>query len=185
MISSEWFFWLNYFTEDDIRELNGLRDNHVKVASDTPALDPTKELKKVSLVTPVEWGVCAPLLSAIDEEVILTNRNNYGYHIDQNLLTNRVLFNDYCEADNYDWHQDGSNDKRFDYKFTVLINTSLESYEGGELQLFRQGGIKTVKELNTQGSVVMFRSDIPHRVTAITKGKRSSLVYWKEGPSFV
>ncbi len=186
MTNNFWFFWEKYFSKSDIEKINSLFDER-GVAENTQnhAVTPNKCLKSVSTVKKVSWQFCEPLLRKIDEEVILTNRLNHGYHLDANSSNNWVLHNTYEQTNNYDWHQDGSNDTRFDLKFTVLINTSLESYEGGELQIFQQGGAQTVKHLNTSGSVVMFKSDIPHRVTAVTKGKRNSVVYWKEGPRFV
>ena len=187
MTNDLWFFWKNYFTRNELEKINALFKEHgtSEPVSYQAATPKNEKLKNVSTVKQVEWKFCDSLLRGIDEEVILTNRLNYGYHLDANASNSSVRLNTYEQTDNYNWHQDGSNDTRFDFKFTVLVNTSLESYEGGDFQIFQQGGPITIGDLNTSGNAIMFKSDIPHRVTAVTKGKRSSLVYWKEGPKFV
>jgi len=186
MVEYSYFFWDKFFSKIEIENLNKLYslhndDNFV----DSGAFTAQKKLKKVSSVKGVEWQYCKELLGSIDDEVKVTNRVNHGYHLDENFSHKKVLFNTYLQEDSYDWHQDGSNSKDFDLKFTVVINSSMEDYEGGNLQVFQQGKAETIREFNQLGSVVMFKSDIPHRVTPVTKGRRNSIVYWKEGPRFI
>ena len=74
--------------------------------------------------------------------------------------------------------------KDFDVKFTIIINNSEHNYSGGDFELFTYGGAVKVPELNNVGTAIMFRSDIVHRVLPITKGKRSSMVFFIEGGKF-
>ena len=68
---------------------------------------------------------------------------------------------------------------------TVLLN---DNYEGGEFQ-FASYDIEECKihtpEFNKIGSIIVFPSDMEHRVAPITKGIRYSLVVWFVGPPFV
>ena len=36
----------------------------------------------------------------------------------------------------------------------------------------------------TSGDILMFTSQIPHRVRPVTKGERITLTYWMVGPKF-
>jgi len=99
----------------------------------------------------------------------------------------------------YSFHKDGKSDHLSAYddpnnKFknghvrklsmTVLLN---DNYDGGEFQFatYNQGkcGIET-PEVNKTGSIIVFPSDVEHRVTPVTKGIRYSLVVWFLGPPF-
>ena len=71
-----------------------------------------------------------------------------------------------------------------DIKFTMLINASLEPYEGGKFFIFGNGGEREVGELAKPGNVVILKSSIPHRVTPVTKGKRHSITLFYSGPKF-
>ena len=84
----------------------------------------------------------------------------------------------------YGWHCDGSNSPNYDIKFTMLINASLEPYQGGKFFIFGNGGEQEVKELEQPGNVVILKSNIPHRVTPVTKGKRHSITLFYSGPRF-
>jgi len=96
-----------------------------------------------------------------------------------------VLFNTYVKGDFYDWHKDESISPYHDYKFTILINNSTNKYLGGDFQIFSTGGEKTVNEFNQPGDVVMFKSDIPHKVLPIKTGKRNSIAFFIKGSKFV
>ena len=108
-----------------------------------------------------------------------------------------IQFTKYGIDQFYDWHPDGGSDCLSVYtnqsdstkngkirKISVTINlVDGNDYEGGSLQfdLGISGGIQTCDQIKPKGSIVIFPSFIPHRVTAITKGTRYSLVMWALG----
>ena len=60
-------------------------------------------------------------------------------------------------------------------------------YEGGNLEfdfgtLSGKDRIKICEEIKPKGSIIVFPSFLPHRVSPITKGTRYSLVLWSLGP---
>ena len=66
-----------------------------------------------------------------------------------------------------------------------------KEYKGGDFEVdFRnmdpdkKANTKVVKEIRPKGSVVVFPSDLWHRVKPITKGVRHSLVIWSLGWPF-
>ena len=81
----------------------------------------------------------------------------------------------------YTWHTDGIyNNPHKDIKLTCLLNLSEESYEGGEFNL--DGDDDNPQFTSGKGLIVHpYRR---HKVTPVTKGKRITLTYWAEGPSW-
>lgn len=67
---------------------------------------------------------------------------------------------------------------------TVLLLSDEDQYKGGDLQLMPAGDKHPTPLTRKRGSLIMFPSFIPHRVTPVTKGVRHSLVGWVMGPQF-
>lgn len=89
---------------------------------------------------------------------------------------------DYSYKGVYNWHsdapdyQDGTPLGNRILSFSVLLNDSKE-YEGGEFEI---RDIE-LKNFTKQTDMIMFYSDLEHRVTPVTKGTRYSLVGWLSG----
>ena len=99
----------------------------------------------------------------------------------------------------YYFHKDGKSDHLSAYdmpdnefmhghvrklSMTVLLN---DNYEGGEFQFATLNKEKceiSTPEFNKKGSIIVFPSDMEHRVAPVTKGIRYSLVTWFLGPPF-
>ena len=101
----------------------------------------------------------------------------------------------------YDWHCDSwenvydNKDNKDTHgkirKLSVTCSLSApEDYEGGELEFdFRnmdpdKKSIRKCAEIKPRGSIVVFPSHVWHRVKAVTKGTRYSLVIWNLGYPF-
>jgi len=184
----DYFYWKDFFTQEDLQHINIVcqteKNNTYK---DVPAYsnNNNKKLKNVSNVDSLEWSKIKHKFKKLINEIKITNMENYGYHIYDMLNSDTVLFNTYNKNDYYDWHKDGSNNSYYDLKFTVLINNSLDKYEGGDFQIFSFGGENTINEFNTPGSVLMFKSDIPHRVLPVENGIRNSIALFIKGNKFI
>ena len=95
-----------------------------------------------------------------------------------------MQFTDYFASaqGHYDWHHDvnwyGQADTDRKLSVTVQLSDS-DSYEGGD---FEFEDIITNIDFRPKGSILIFPSYLRHRVTTVTKGKRSSLVAWYSGP---
>ena len=99
----------------------------------------------------------------------------------------------------YYFHKDGKGDHLSAYdepdneflhghvrklSMTVLLD---DNYEGGEFQFATYGDEKceiSTPDFSKTGSIVVFPSDMEHRVAPVTKGIRYSLVVWFLGPPF-
>ena len=90
-----------------------------------------------------------------------------------------LLYNVYSSdiQGHYGEHSDLSRSSLFDTKMTMLINLSEGEYEGGDLIVN-----KTITDFRTPGSVILFKSYLPHEVTPVTKGERITLTYFIKGP---
>ena len=112
-------------------------------------------------------------------------RFNFGYDVFNVSDIDNCLFNTYSykNKSKYDWHIDKDISDLYDVKLTVLINLSLQSFEGGDFKLFVNNEF-IVPQLKEPGNVIMFKSQINHCVTPVTKGLRYSLVSWVRGAPF-
>ena len=86
----------------------------------------------------------------------------------------------------YGWHSDygTSADKGLTRKLSMsIILSDPEEYSGGKLQFIDyQGKVQNVDK--TGGTVVVFDSRTPHRVTPVLRGQRISLVAWIRDRNF-
>ena len=119
--------------------------------------------------------------SVISHYIGVANRKYWEY--DLNLLQS-VQISVYNENGHYDWHSDYGTSKNGKWtrklSASVLVSDPSE-YEGGDLEFVDYHG-NFVQAPKEKGSVIVFDSRIPHRVTPVTKGRRVSLVTWMYGP---
>ena len=186
----EYYFWDKALSKSDLIDL------HMQVLlhqdpgwKDQPAsADGGKAtLKNVSQVKAIEWKYVKDILNPHYDNICQVNTENYGFSFWPQNNVEICLHNTYDEKNeaSYNWHYDGSPDFSHTYRLTVLINTSLEKYEGGHLELFANGGVLRVPELDNSGSIVIFRAEMLHRVTPVTKGTRNSLAFFIKGPKYI
>lgn len=102
---------------------------------------------------------------------------------------NDIQFTTYHGTNNgkYDWHFDllMTNPYPYDRKVSFILQLSdPEDYEGGNLEFQDPYPLLMNEDVNKKGSVILFPSFIPHRVTPVISGTRHSLVSWVEGPKF-
>ena len=108
-----------------------------------------------------------------------------------------IQFAEYKDGGFYGWHQDASgiaHDNETRKLSLTLVLSDPNTFEGGELQFYSGGrpmedmgdmtGEQVQKDIQTQGTVVVFDSRDWHRVTPVTKGVRHSIVCWTVGPNF-
>ena len=89
----------------------------------------------------------------------------------------------------YNWHIDVGPGHTSYRKLSIVIQLSdPEEYEGGDLEIFDcwdtaldPFNFPSKAVPKSKGSIVIFPSYMPHRVTPVTKGIRKSLVWWVGG----
>lgn len=120
----------------------------------------------------------------------ITDRQNFQYTV-------------YTKGQYYDWHRDTFDDPHDEpwkglmrkLSFTLLLNDPQE-YENGQFELdtsWKYGPHESwnrhfvLEELFNigKGSMIVFQSQLWHRVRPVKSGKRKTLVGWYLGPPFV
>ena len=100
-----------------------------------------------------------------------------------------IQYTEYGLNEFYNYHLDShvvptKNNRQRKVSVVVSLNNSSE-YEGGQFKMMLDPNrVIEVKELKRKGTVIVFPSNIWHKVEPITKGKRYSLVGWCEGFDF-
>jgi PKHD-type hydroxylase len=94
----------------------------------------------------------------------------------------RLLFSRYGVGDAYGLHVDdasmaaeGGGPMRTDLSFTLFLSEP-EAYAGGALALDELDGEREARP--AAGSLVLYATGVPHRVTAVTAGERLACVGW-------
>lgn len=113
---------------------------------------------------------------------VMDDCNNNWYNFDVRHFGEGFQFTEYQEGMFYDWHQDYGAEKFSNRKLSMVVNLSeSDAYEGGDLEFFC---LKDKRLPRSIGSVIVFPSFEPHRVTELVSGTRYSLVSWVQGPPF-
>ena len=154
--------------------------------------DPKTRISDIAWVTD-QWvyDTIWPFMQQANKEA------GWGYHIK---AAESMQITRYRKGGFYNFHQDGNGDQLSAYhnpqnafmhghvrklSMTTLLSSN---YSGGEFQFASYGKEEcsiSTPEFNTVGSIVVFPSAMEHRVGAVTKGIRYSLVTWFVGPPFV
>ena len=154
--------------------------------------DPKTRISDVSWVTD-QWvyDTIWPFMQEANEKA------GWGYHIK---AAESMQITRYRKGGFYSFHQDGNGDHLSAYNnpqnafmhghVRKLSMTTLLSgnYSGGEFQFAsynKEECVISTPEFSKVGSIVVFPSAMEHRVAAVTKGVRYSLVTWFVGPPFV
>jgi len=142
-------------------------------------IDPRVRKSKVHWLNTDHW------IAGMMAHFVHTANISY-FHYDLRGWSDRIQYTVYDgPGSNYTWHNDYQPSMFFDGMMRkISISVCLEDdYEGGQLQLIAYDGkLKTFKM--KCGDVVIFSSDIMHRVRPLKSGLRSSLVGWYAGPKF-
>ena len=85
-----------------------------------------------------------------------------------------LQFATYNVGDFYGWHKDSNRDNSRILSVTVQLSDP-DSYEGGDIQ------IKDFIAERARGTIIVFNSNLLHRVHEVTAGTRYSLVQWYSG----
>ena len=125
------------------------------------------------------------LITPIPECIDAANQFSFGFDLYPILDSFKIAHNYYDKTiqAKYDFHCDAQPvEDNYTIKLTALVNLSEQKYSGGKLELFDGSHIKQIKELDEPGSMVVFKSDTPHRVTPVENGDRMTLVIWRMWP---
>jgi len=99
-----------------------------------------------------------------------------GYDLDYE--ESKFQFTEYNIGEYYGWHKDITGKEISQKKrYCSLVIQLNDGYENGDLEL-KLSDTDLIKVEKGIGNVILFLSDIEHRVTAVTDGVRYTLVNW-------
>ncbi len=139
-------------------------------------LDPDSRKCEITWLPEIDW-----VSTIFTHYFHIANREIWEYDLTE---LESVQVTKYDKNHFYGWHSDygTSADKDLTRKLSMsIILTDPEDYSGGKLQFIDyMGKVQSVSK--ERGTVVVFDSRTPHRVTPILRGQRLSLVAWFTGP---
>ena len=126
------------------------------------------------------------------------NAKQFNYDLDH---FQPIQFAEYKGSENYrafyDWHQDSDGLRKGGEVRKLSLSLPLsnpDTFEGGKLEFYNGGkplpdmgeikGEQVTKDINSQGTVIVFDSRDWHRVSPMISGVRHSIVCWTVGPNF-
>ena len=180
MSTADFWCWKNMFSKKELIKLHKtINAKHNKNFQDHPA----EHSRKIASVKGIQYCHVKDQLSDMCHKIYSANNYHFGYNLYEINSFDNFLHTEYNSKNKgeYEWHVDASNNHVYDVKLTMLINTSLDKYEGGDFLVFLGRPI-LIKDFQNPGDVIIFKSSIYHKVTPLTKGSRSSLAFFLTGP---
>lgn len=170
----------NELIEIIINEVNKLNANNFNGA-EIGNNDQSGEFLSIRNSNVTWWYETHWACSIFTHYINLANRALWEYdlsHIDGIQIAN------YEKNGHYNWHSDYGTSHRKEYTRKLsasLLLSDPSEYEGGKLQILDYHN-NILEPPQTKGTMIIFDSRIPHKVTPVTSGKRTSLVAWMLGP---
>jgi len=163
---------LRLFTAAECEEIKKLLDTHPRYAAQTSyGLKPDHFKAKQSRImqdNPAYEWIFKRIFTALAEARDFMNVGDL-------ILTETANYLTYTKGDKFEWHTDDGNKRRL----TISIQLS-DNYEGGDLLVILASN-KTLRASRDIGMACIFKSELLHKVTPITKGKRVALIQWLKG----
>lgn len=113
---------------------------------------------------------------------------NWNYDVE---FIEDIQYTTYKKGGKYDWHLDIFQQEKFCRKISGIILLD-DNFEGGEFDIEVRIPPSSDDSYSQRyetpelkkGDLLLFHSDLPHRVREVTSGNRKTLVFWFNGPHF-
>ena len=158
----DYWYVKNYYTSKERKLItNFIEENHTEIEKkDTTALDKNKVSKKNTKTLIIEWRKIKNIVGNLMSSIQHLNEQNFGYVL--------YPFNDLENC----MHFDSEPSDMYSVKLTVLVNLS-EKYTGGKFHIFH--GDEYVVEEFEPGTLLLFKSNLNHKVSPVLTGVRKTL----------
>jgi predicted 2-oxoglutarate/Fe(II)-dependent dioxygenase YbiX len=118
-----------------------------------------------------------PFLYEKLSKVLIDEINVKGFDLDY--LASPFQFTEYKVGDYFHWHRDSvANIVTQEERYCSMVIQLNDDYEGGDLQLKLENDNTQILVEKGIGNLIIFLSNLEHRVTDVTKGNRYTLVNW-------
>lgn len=143
--------------------------SHIAFAANYPKQNPLYQNKATAWI----YERIAPVIDECNSQVFRFHLAGFA----EPLNINRFDVNQ-----GYGWHNDLGDHVMTRKLAVVAFLSPEEDYRGGRLEFLTATKSKCPQSL---GTVVIFPSFVPHRVTKVTQGRRHTMVGLIHGPSFI
>ncbi len=182
------YVFRNIFTTQEYSKIDSLLITLPYEKQTSIAVDGKPVERKDIRSSKVKWILASDdtwwLFEKLQEKIVIANNSQFKYDLYPSEV--KIQYTEYYADDkgHYTWHMDHGVSFASHRKLSVSIpyNDSSE-FEGGTLNFFN-GGIEYHTEHLSKGDMCIFSSWMLHRVSAVTKGCRKSLVMWVGGSAF-
>jgi len=175
----DYYYYKDVYTADECKEIAEFAKNNAT----EHWVDHGADGKKVKTIQ-LETAVIQSKLKRFFDFVYEANDVSFGFSLHPNLPRSFNLNTYSGQQNEYPFHKDAyPNGSASDLKLTAILNLSTEPYEGGEFHVFN-GDANRLNYIDPVGSMLVFPSNIYHRVTPVTKGERITLSCWFAGPNW-
>jgi PKHD-type hydroxylase len=170
---------IGFFTRQECAEIVHLSTMQPKAAGTVGTTRSTAERRD----SRVAWVVPDPGTQWVYQKVEAAVRNmNQLFKYELTGFREALQVATYSGGGQYGWHIDIGNGGMSTRKLSISVQLTDENeYAGGNLE-FLSLDIPNVPR--SVGSIIVFPSYLPHRVTPVTSGTRQSLVAWIHGTPF-
>jgi PKHD-type hydroxylase len=108
----------------------------------------------------------------------LLNKHIFVKGFDLDFEESQFQFTEYHPGGHFDWHRDAHGKKITDYdRYCSLVIQLNDEYDEGDLQIKDEQNQTLTVEKGT-GNLILFLSNIEHRVVPVKSGIRYTLVNW-------
>ena len=180
----------DFLNEEQVQSIISAGDNgefkQGRVDKDSNGLAVDKSIRSVSLCNlkfedKVEW--LGEHIQELSENVKFLFQSQYEIPLDVSggIEKEGINYLVYYNSDHYAYHRDldANSSKESIRKRTLSLSVQLsdeKDYDGGELVL--KIGDNEIVSPKQKGSAIVFLSDIPHKINAVTSGTRKAFVTW-------
>jgi Rps23 Pro-64 3,4-dihydroxylase Tpa1-like proline 4-hydroxylase len=118
-----------------------------------------------------------PFLYEKLSKVLIDEISVKGFDLDY--LASPFQFTEYKVGDYFNWHRDSvRNIVTQEERYCSMVIQLNNNYDGGDLELKLENDHTQIKVEKGIGDLIIFLSNLEHRVTDVTSGNRYTLVNW-------
>ena len=178
--------WSGAFTEEQLEDIINLGDL-AEFSKGSIGNDDNLEVNSEIRDSDISWILPDPssewLYEGLKSLISLINHDKYQYDLENLEL---LQYTKYKIDHHYTWHIDLQKGKGIHRKLSLIVGlTDPDDYEGGDVEFNFDGHPDNIYTVRIKkGDILFFPSYIPHRVTPITSGNRTTLVAWINGPKY-
>jgi PKHD-type hydroxylase len=183
-----YIIWENGFTQEEIDKivaLGELRNFSKGTIGGSDVGDEVSDLKIrdtdlawIEQDADSEW-----LIQRVQSVMAQVNHDKFQFDLE---YLETFQYGKYKLNGHYTWHTDSGPNIPRHRKLSVVVGLSNpDDYEGGEFMININGNQDNCQTFKIRrGDMLLFPSYMPHKVAAVTKGERMTLVTWAVGPKF-